>query len=152
MSNRISIKKVEPAGYKAMLVFEDYMEATSISPIQKELIRIRASQINGCAYCINMHTQDARNLGEKEHRIYALTAWKETPFFSKEERAMLALTEEVTLISKGVSPETYSEAVSTLGEEKTAQVIMAAIIINGWNRIGVSTNMMPEHASLVNHP
>jgi AhpD family alkylhydroperoxidase len=151
MSNRINIKKVEPAAYKAMLAFEDYMEKTSISPIQKELIRIRASQLNGCAYCINMHTQDARNLGESEHRIYTLSVWRETPFFSQEERAILSLTEEVTLIGKGVSHETYSNAVSTLGEEKTAQVIMAAIIINAWNRIGISTLMVPEVPSFVNH-
>ena len=143
MNNRINFKKTEPLAYKAMLTLEDYMETTSLTPLQKEMIRVRASQLNGCAYCIDMHTRDARNLGESEHRIYALSAWRETPFFDEEEKAILALTEEVTLVSKGVSDESYRNAATVLGEHKTAQVIMAAIIINAWNRIGVSTRMAP---------
>jgi AhpD family alkylhydroperoxidase len=143
MSNRINIKKTEPAAYTALLQLENYMEKTSLSPLHKELIRIRASQLNGCAYCLKMHTKDARDLGEKEERLYTLTAWRETPYFSKEEQAILSLTEEVTMISKGVSAETYAIAVDVLGEEKTAQVIMASIIINAWNRIGISTQMVP---------
>ena len=144
MNNRMNFKKTEPTAYKALLTLEDYMETTSLAPSHKELIRIRASQLNGCAYCIHMHTRDARSLGESEHRLYSLSAWKETPFFSEEERAILLLTEEITLIAKGVSEETYRKATSILGEQKTAQVIMAAIIINAWNRVGVSTQMMPE--------
>ena len=144
MNNRMNFKKTEPTAYKALLTLEDYMETTSLAPSHKELIRIRASQLNGCAYCIHMHTRDARNLGESEHRLYSLSAWKETPFFNEEERAILLLTEEITLIAKGVSEETYRKATSILGEQKTAQVIMAAIIINAWNRVGVSTQMMPE--------
>lgn len=144
MNNRMNFKKTEPIAYNALLALEDYMDTTSLTPAHKELIRIRASQLNGCAYCINMHTRDARNLGESEHRIYALSAWKETPFFSEEERAVLSLTEEVTLITKGVSEETYRKAVAVLGEQKTAQVIMSTIIINAWNRVGVSTQMTPE--------
>lgn len=147
MNNRINFKKTEPVGYKALLALEDYMETTSLTPIQKELIRIRASQLNGCAYCINMHTRDARNLGEAEHRLYTLAAWKETPFFDKEERAILALTEEVTLIPGGVKQDTYQNATTVLGEKKTAEVIMAAIVINAWNRVGVSTQMTPQVAS-----
>jgi AhpD family alkylhydroperoxidase len=138
------MKKTVPAAYTALLQFENYMEKTSLSPLQKELIRIRASQLNGCAYCLNMHTKDARSLGEKEERLYTLSAWRETPYFSQEEKAILLLTEEVTVISKGVSSETYEQAVAILGEEKTAQVIMASIIINAWNRIGISTQMMPD--------
>ena len=146
MNNRINFKKTSPAGYKAMLAFEDFMETTSLTALEKELIRIRASQLNGCAYCVDMHTKDARRQGESESRLYALSVWRDTPFFSPEERSILALTEEVTLISKGVSDETYKRSVEILGEEKTAQVIMAVIIINAWNRIGVSTHMMPNAA------
>jgi AhpD family alkylhydroperoxidase len=100
MSTKINL---EPKAYEAMQALENYLETTIVSPIHKELIRIRASQINGCAYCINMHTKDARAIGETEQRIYALNAWRETPFFSPEERAILALTEKITNIKHGVS-------------------------------------------------
>lgn len=143
MNNRINIGKTEPKAYKAMLAFENYLEDTQLSPLHKELIRIRASQINGCAYCIDMHTKDARQLGETEQRIYALNVWRDTPFFTEEEKAILALTEEITLINKHVSDETYQNALKLLGEKYLAEVIMAIIIINGWNRIGIATAMMP---------
>jgi AhpD family alkylhydroperoxidase len=146
MTNRIDFKKTDPAAYKAMLALENYMDTTSLEPIHKELIRIRASQLNGCAYCINMHTRDARALGESEHRLYSLSVWRETPFFTEAERVIMSVTEEITLINKGLSEESYRRAVELLGEQLTAQVIMAAIIINGWNRIGVSTHMVPEAA------
>jgi AhpD family alkylhydroperoxidase len=149
MSTRMNIQKTDPSGYNALLTLEEYMDTTAISPLQKELIRIRASQLNGCAYCMNMHTSDARALGESEHRLYTLAAWRETPFFNPEERAILALTEEVTLITSGVTDETYKRAIEILGEQTTAQVIMAAIIINAWNRIGVSTRMVPHHVQQV---
>jgi len=136
--------KTEPNAYKAMLTFNKYVDSTEITPIHKELIKIRASQINGCAYCLNMHTRDARKIGETEQRIYLLNAWRETSLFSEEERAILALTEEVTLISGHVSDATYSKAVLVLGELYTSQVIMVAIIINSWNRIAISTNLPPE--------
>jgi AhpD family alkylhydroperoxidase len=145
----MNIQKTDPSGYNALLTLEEYMDTTAISPLQKELIRIRASQLNGCAYCMNMHTSDARALGESEHRLYTLAAWRETPFFNPEERAILALTEEVTLITSGVTDETYKRAIEILGEQTTAQVIMAAIIINAWNRIGVSTRMVPHHVQQV---
>ncbi|BAV05760.1 4-carboxymuconolactone decarboxylase domain/alkylhydroperoxidase AhpD family core domain protein [Filimonas lacunae] len=137
------IGKVAPEAYKAMIAFDSYMEKTSLTPIQKELIKTRASQINGCAYCIDMHTRDARKYGETEQRLYALTAWRDTPFFTEQEQSILALTEEVTLISNHVSDATYDKAVEVLGEAVTADVIMATIIINAWNRIGISTHMQP---------
>jgi len=143
MQKRIIIPNTEPAAYKAMLGLEKYVESTSLSPVHKNLIKIRASQINGCAYCIDMHTKEARAIGETEQRIYALNAWRETPFFSEEERAVLAIAEEVTLIQKHVSDQTYDHAIALLGEQYVAQVIMAAITINAWNRIGISTNLMP---------
>ena len=143
MATRIKIDKVEPAGYKAVLGLEKFIESTSLTKTHKDLIKIRASQINGCAFCIDMHTKEARKSGESEQRIYALSAWRGTPFFSDDERAILALTEEVTLIGNQVSDDTYSEAARILPETYLAQVILAIITINVWNRIGISTELTP---------
>ena len=146
MSDRLKINKAIPAAYQAVVGLEKYMStATLISPVQKELIKIRASQINGCAYCVNQHSRDMRGLGESEQRVYLVSVWRESPQFTAEERIVLALTEEITLIHKGgLSDATYNSAVAAFGEEGTAQLIMAAITINAWNRIGVSTQMKPE--------
>lgn len=143
MQTRIKIDKIEPAGYRAILGLEKFIESTSLTRTHKDLIKIRSSQINGCAFCINMHTLDARKAGETEQRIYALNAWRDTPFFSEEERAILALTEEVTLISNHVKDETYEQAAKLLDETYLAQVILAIITINTWNRIGIATNLIP---------
>ncbi|MFI5160995.1 MAG: carboxymuconolactone decarboxylase family protein [Sphingobacteriales bacterium] len=141
MSNRI---KMDGKAYEAMESLENYLKTTGISQLHQEMIRIRASQINKCAYCINMHTKDARAAGESEQRIYALSAWRETPFFTSEERAILALTEELTnLTGHGVSDEVYAEAESVLGKKLLADVYMAIITINAWNRIGVGLKMQP---------
>ncbi|HEY3405015.1 MAG TPA: carboxymuconolactone decarboxylase family protein [Ohtaekwangia sp.] len=149
METRMKLNDVEPEGYKFMFSFEKYIGTTQLTKIHKELIKIRASQINGCAYCVDMHTKDARKAGEREQRIYALTAWRDTPFFTAEEKAILALTEEVTLIHNRVSDATYNNAVEVLGEKYTAQVIMAIIVINAWNRIGVTTELVPQADELV---
>ncbi|MBA4145325.1 MAG: hypothetical protein DI538_16220 [Azospira oryzae] len=143
METRLKMNELEPNAFKAMFGLSKYLETTGLTGIQMEMIKIRASQINGCAYCLDMHTKDARKLGETEQRIYTLSAWREAPYFSEEERAILALTEEVTLIQNRVSDETYTHAVKLLGEKCTAQVIMAIVTINAWNRIGVSTQMIP---------
>lgn len=143
MSQRIVIREVEPKAYEAMFAFEKYLSRTNLTPIEKNLIKIRASQINGCAFCINMHTKEARVSGETEQRIYALSAWQETSFFTERERSILALTEEVTLIQQKVSEKTYQQAASLLDQVSLAQVIMAIIGINAWNRIAISTHMMP---------
>lgn len=143
MTTRIKMDQVEPNGYKAILGLEKFIESTTISRTHKDLIKIRASQINGCAFCIDMHTKEARKAGETEQRIYALNAWRDTPFFTEEERAVLALTEEVTLISNHVKDETYATAEKLLGETYLAQVIMAIITINVWNRIGITTMLVP---------
>ena len=143
METRMKMNEVEPDSFKAMLAMEKYVSGTAVTKTQWELIKIRASQINGCAFCINSHTKEARKHGETEQRIYALNAWRETPFFTEEERAVLALTEEVTLIHNRVSDATYNKAVEVLGEKYTAQVIMAIITINAWNRIGVVTQLAP---------
>lgn len=144
METRMNLFNVEAEGYKVMLAFEKYLAATELTKTHKELLKIRASQINGCAYCLDMHTKDALKYGETQQRIFTLSAWRDTPFFTKEEQAVLALTEEVTLISNHVSDKTYNEAVAVLGEKYVAQLIMAIIVINGWNRIAITTGMMPE--------
>jgi AhpD family alkylhydroperoxidase len=143
MKTRIKIDQIEPAGYRAVLGLEKFIESTPLTKTHKDLIKIRASQINGCAFCIDMHTKDARKAGETEQRIYALNAWRDTQFFSEEERAILALTEEVTLISNHVTDETYEQAAKVLEETYLAQVILAIITINVWNRIGITTKLMP---------
>ncbi|HXS56255.1 MAG TPA: carboxymuconolactone decarboxylase family protein [Hanamia sp.] len=143
--SRINIKELEPNSYKAMLGLEQYIRNSQIDPKLRELIKIRASQINGCAYCIDMHTQEALKIGESQRRIFALSAWKESPLFTEEERAVLQLTEEVTLISKdGVSDETYSGVLKLFGENVLAQIIMQIIVINSWNRIAVATRQIFE--------
>lgn len=144
MSKRIIIQQVQPKAYEAMFGLEKYLSQSQLKPSLKDLIKIRVSQINGCAYCIDLHSKDARKQGETEQRIYGLSAWRETPFYDETERAVLALAEEITHISvHGVSDETYENALAQLGEEGLAQAIMAIIAINAWNRIGVSTHMMP---------
>lgn len=143
MSKRIRINKVEPAAYEAMFALGKYMATTRIDKLHHELIKIRASQINGCTYCINQHTKDARKLGETEQRLYLLSNWEETNLFTEEERAILALTEEITLLPQGVSDETYERAAKLFDEQYLAQLIMAVLTINAWNRIGVTTHMIP---------
>ena len=143
MKNRIKINQAAPAAYKAMMALENYVNTTSLTTRHKDLIKIRASQINGCAYCINMHTIAARKAGETEQRLYNLANWRDTSFFDNQERAILALTEEVTLISKHVSDETYNAAAIVFSETYLAEIIMAITTINAWNRIGVSTKLEP---------
>lgn len=144
MNKRINLGQAEPAAMQAMLTFNNYLQTTQLTHQHQELIKIRASQLNGCAYCLNMHTKDALKYGEKAQRIYVLSAWRETDFFSEQEQAILALTEEMTVISKaGVSEETYQKASRLFDESYLTQIIMAIVIINGWNRIAVATHMKP---------
>jgi AhpD family alkylhydroperoxidase len=144
MTKRITLKQTEPEAWKIMAGFEKYLDGSLLTKKHKELIKIRASQINGCAYCIDKHTADARKAGETERRIYTLQVWRETPFFTEEEQAILALTEEITLIQNGVSDETYNHALRVLGEKYLSQVIIAITVINAWNRFGISTKMAPH--------
>lgn len=142
--NRTQINQSDPEAYKVMFALDKYIEKSSLSKAHWKLIKIRASQINGCSFCVDKHSKDARANGETERRIFALTCWKETPFFDEQERAILQLTEEVTLIAGKVSDETYDRAATVLSETYLAHVIMGIITINAWNRIGVSTKMEPE--------
>jgi AhpD family alkylhydroperoxidase len=123
-----------------LLALSREVGTSSVKPLYKELIKVRASQINECAYCIDMHTRQARELGESEHRLYALNAWRDSHMFSDEEKAILALTEEVTLIQNhGVSDEVYAQVSKYFNEKEIADIIMTIVLINSWNRIMVAT-------------
>lgn len=145
MSARLKMGKVQPAAYKAMDALDNYVSETSVSKIQQELMRIRASQINGCAYCVHYHSAEALKLGESEKRLLLISVWREaTNVFTPEEQLLFAMTEEITLIQQqGLSDAVYNKAIETLGDEKTAQVMMVIITINAWNRIGVGLKMQP---------
>lgn len=142
MTQRLKLSAVVPEVYRAMLGLEKAVQDSGIDRSLYELVKIRASQLNGCAYCLDMHNRDARAGGETQRRLDVLSAWREAPsFFSETERAALALTESATRIADGgVSDDVWAEAVRVLGDEGTAQVIMAVVVINGWNRMAVSTH------------
>lgn len=138
--HRIDIEQLEPEAYKAMFSLENYLQNSRLSKTHLELIKIRASQINGCAFCINMHTTDALRQGETPQRIFLLNAWRETELFTEEEKTILAMTEEVTLISQhGLSDATYRQAEMFFDNNYIMQIIMAIVTINAWNRIAIST-------------
>ena len=146
MGTRFKMVQVQPGAYKAMNALDQFVKSSMIPALQREMINIRASQINGCAYCVNIHTRDARKLGETEQRIYLMGVWREAlNAFTEEELLLLEMTEEITLIHKhGLSDVLYRKAVDLWGEVRTAQVIMAISTMNAWNRIGVALKMHPE--------
>ena len=145
MQARLEPQKVSPAAYQAMLGLEIFVRKQSkLEPALIELVKIRASQINGCAYCIDMHSKDARTEGETEQRIYALSAWEEGPFFTDRERAALALTEAITLVGEGHVPDAvYEKGRNSFSEEELVNLTLAIITINGWNRIAITFRMVP---------
>jgi AhpD family alkylhydroperoxidase len=129
---------------RAMLALQREVEHSGLEPSLQELVKIRASQINGCAYCIDMHTKDARARGESEQRIYALSAWRETPFFSDRERAALGLTEAVTRIADtNVPDDVWEEAARQFTETELLALMFALVAINGWNRLAISLRSVP---------
>lgn len=143
MKKRINISKVEPAAYQAMLEMEKYAQSIDLPILLKEMIKIRVSQINACAYCLDMHTEEALAAGENVRRIFALSAWKESHLFSPAEKAVLRLTEEVTLVSAtGISEEALESLRSFYSEKEIAQIIMQVIVINSWNRIAIAGNLI----------
>jgi AhpD family alkylhydroperoxidase len=145
MENRIDIQLLEPNAYKQMFGLEHYLQHSQLSKTHLELIKIRASQINGCAFCINMHTTDALKQGETTQRLFLLNAWKETSLFTNEEKVLLAMTEEITLIHQnGLTDATYQQAKTLFDDHYIAQIIMAVVTINAWNRIAISTNKQVE--------
>ena len=145
MQPRIESHKVSPAAYHAMLGLENYVAKSSkLEPALLELVKMRASQINGCAYCLDMHSKDARANGETEQRLYALNAWRETPFFTDRERAALAWTEAVTLITEGHVPDAlYEEVKQRFSDEELVNLTIALVAINGWNRLAISFRAVP---------
>ncbi len=144
MEERIAYSQVAPGAVAAMRGLESYVRQSGLEPLLLELIKVRASQLNGCAYCLDMHTKDARAAGETEQRLYALAAWRETPFFTARERAALAWAEDVTLLSRGpVTDEVYREARRHFGEKELVDLTMAVIAINGWNRLTVPFRRVP---------
>ncbi len=141
---RLDLKSRAPEFFKAMAHLDHAatreLDRVGVDPRLRELLRIRASMLNGCAYCLDMHTKDARALGETEQRIYALSAWRETGFFTEKERAALALTEAVTLVSDDHVPsEVYAAAAAVFAEDEVAALLTLIVTINAWNRISVST-------------
>lgn len=132
-----------PEAVKAMYALGAYIAGCGLEHSLVELVKIRASQINGCAFCLDMHTKDARAAGETEQRIYALSAWRETPFFTDRERAALAWAEAVTLIGGGVSDAVYAEASRYFSEKELVDLTWAVVAINGWNRVAISFRTVP---------
>jgi AhpD family alkylhydroperoxidase len=138
MTKRLSYSAAVPGAYRAMRAFEDYVDSAGLERSLLELVKLRASYMNGCAYCVDMHTKDARAASETEQRLFALPVWRETPFFSPRERAALAWTEAVTAIHNGVSDEDYRRAKEEFSEPELVALTMAIIAINGWNRLSIA--------------
>ncbi len=148
MQSRIEYMEIAPGVMKTLYGLEKYLAECGLEPslIDRglepsliDLIKLRASQINGCAYCIDMHTKDARARGESEQRLYELVAWRETPFYTERERAALAWTEAVTLIAgENVPDEVYEQAREQFSEQELVNLTLAIVAINGWNRFAIS--------------
>jgi AhpD family alkylhydroperoxidase len=144
MNKRVNIKELEPQAYQALFGLEKYISSANLDPILSEIIRIRASQINGCAFCVHLHTSEAKKLNISEQKLFALSTWKESPLFNQEERIVLQMTEEITKIAKkGLTQKTYQLASNTFDDTTIAKIIMLIGTINIWNRIAVATKM--EH-------
>ena len=136
---RLDYAKAAPKAMEALYAAERYVRNSGLEPRLVELVKLRASQINGCAYCVDMHTKDARAHGETEQRLYAVVVWKEAPFFTERERAAMAWTEAVTLVSQDQIPdEVYEIARREFSEKELVDLTMAIIAINGWNRLLIS--------------
>ncbi|WP_342050471.1 MULTISPECIES: carboxymuconolactone decarboxylase family protein [unclassified Cupriavidus] len=144
MAPRLDFYKASPAAIKAMMGLEDRIGKSGLEPSLIELVRLRASQINGCAFCIDLHTADARKGGEDDRRLATLSVWRETPFFSARERAALAWTEAVTLIARDHVPDTVWEAVHPhFSEAEIVDLTLLVATINSWNRFAISFRKTP---------
>ena len=144
MEPRIDYRKVLPGAMSAMLGLEKYLHTCGLPQRLLNLIKFRVSQINGCAYCLDMHSKDLRVAGESEQRLYLLDAWRESPFYSERERAALAWAEAVTRVTEGHVPdEVFKEARSQFSEEELANLTLAVVAINGWNRLSIAFRAVP---------
>ncbi|HZD51272.1 MAG TPA: carboxymuconolactone decarboxylase family protein [Silvibacterium sp.] len=156
MEQRLNYAKTSAAGYRAMMGLEAYLQECGLEELLIHLIKLRASQINGCAFCLDMHWKDLRAIGETEQRLYSLDAWRECPWYTDRERAALAWTEAVTLITEGHVPDSVYESVRPhFTEKELADLTFAVATINAWNRLAISARMEPgkyrpakAHASL----
>jgi AhpD family alkylhydroperoxidase len=144
MNPRIEHRKVSPGAMKAMLGLEQYVHQSGLPEHLLHLVKLRVSQLNGCAYCIDMHTKDLRAMGETEQRIYLLDAWHEAPFYTDRERAALAWTEAVTQVTEGHVPDAvFEQARAQFSEEELVSLTMAVVTINGWNRLSIAFRSVP---------
>ncbi len=138
MSPRLNFYKAAPDAVNAMLALSNFVESSGLEHSLLELVKTRASQINGCAFCIHMHTRDARAAGETEERLYLLSAWRESPLYSARERAALAWTEALTLVSETHAPDVdYEEMRRHFSEEEAVKLTLAIGVINSWNRFAI---------------
>lgn len=144
MESRIDYYQVAPQAAKIMMDFEKYIKSTNLESTLLELVKTRSSQINGCAFCLDMHTKDARANGETEQRLYALNAWRETDFYTEKERAALALTEAITEISTNhISDELYHHVRTYFNEKDFVDLVYAINTINSWNRLAITMRVVP---------
>ena len=144
MQARLDLSKAPAGAYQAMAALDGYVKKSGFDPRLLNLVRMRASQINGCAYCLDMHSKGARAEGETEQRLYALNAWRETPFYSERERAALAWTEALTLVSETHAPDdVYEEMRKHFSSEEQVLLTSAIVAINGWNRIAIGFRAVP---------
>lgn len=141
---RIDYGKTAPGAIQAMVGLETYLKGSTIEPALRELVKMRASQINGCGYCLDMHSKDARAQGETEQRLYVLPAWREAPFYTDRERAALAWTEALTLVAESHVPdEVFEEARAQFSEQELVDLSLAIVAINGWNRVAIAFRSEP---------
>ena len=144
MEPRIDLYKLSPDAYKAMLGLEHYLNQSTIEKKLLHLLKLRVSQINGCAYCLDMHWKDLQVQGENEQRMYSLDAWRETPYYTDRERAALAWAEAVTLVTEGHVPDAvYEQARQHFSEQELADLTLSVVAINGWNRISIAFRVVP---------
>lgn len=144
MEARLDFKNVSPDAYKAMLGLENTVNVGALEASLLDLIRLRASQVNGCAHCIDMHSKDLRAKNESEQRLYLLSAWREAPFYTVRERAALAWTEALTLIADGHAPEeVYEEVRQHFTDVELVNLTLAIVAINGWNRLNIAFRTVP---------
>ena len=145
MQQRIDVTKVNPAAFKAVAALQTYVDQSGLDAKLRELIKIRASQINGCAYCLAMHTRDARKLGESDERMHLLDAWREAPIFTARERAALAWTEALTLVAQTHVPDdVYAEVRKQFSEKEIVDLTAAVAAINIWNRLAIALRATPQ--------
>ena len=144
MKQRLNYAEVGQGAARAMYGLEMYLAKSGLEPSLLHLLKFRVSQINGCAYCLDMHSKDLRAAGETEQRLYLLDAWRESPFYTERERAALAWAEAVTLVTEGHVPdEVYEQARAQFGEEELVNLTLAVVAINGWNRLSIAFRATP---------